>query len=490
MLTTWITSIALARLLVPSQYGLAGMAMIVVSVVTVFQESGLHAALVQRRERVQEAVDAATAYTPFVGVFLAAVTLVAAPLAGLFFHNHQVTSLVRALSVVFLLRAISQVLIALLQKEFRFRSFALVMLTGSLLQTAVAILLAARGAGAWSAIGGLIAFEGWCAPLMWRICPMRPHPRRASLRELRELLRYGRNMVGANINVMLFSYVDLAVVGRYLGASSLGAYTIGYQSGKQAVANVTYASNQLIFPAYAKLQDDPERFRRAYFRSIRFITTLSVPLGFGLAVVSSEFIRVVYGERWTAAVPVLAIMSLMGLVLSVTATMGEVLKATNRPGLFFRISLLETALVVISIVIFYRFGIAAVAACVALSVTFTGVVVAWHISRILEIRRSDWLGLLLSPTLAGLVLVGGVLLTKAGLATVAATATVPILALLVFEGAALYLVSMRVIAPDRLTEFVNEVERLTAISKLRKVFRGGGDAPNVEVMATERSNDP
>jgi hypothetical protein len=116
--------------------------------------------------------------------------------------------------------------------------------------------------------------------------------------------------------------------------------------------------------------------------------------------------------------------------------------------------------------------------------------VAWHISRILEIRRSDWLGLLLSPTLAGLVLVGGVLLTKAGLATVAATATVPILALLVFEGAALYLVSMRVIAPDRLTEFVNEVERLTAISKLRKVFRGGGDAPNVEVMATERSNDP
>jgi O-antigen/teichoic acid export membrane protein len=207
-------------------------------------------------------------------------------------------------------------------------------------------------------------------------------------------------------------------------------------------------------------------------------------------VVSSEFIRVVYGERWTAAVPVLAIMSLMGLVLSVTATMGEVLKATNRPGLFFRISLLETALVVISIVIFYRFGIAAVAACVALSVTFTGVVVAWHISRILEIRRSDWLGLLLSPTLAGLVLVGGVLLTKAGLATVAATATVPILALLVFEGAALYLVSMRVIAPDRLTEFVNEVERLTAISKLRKVFRGGGDAPNVEVMATERSNDP
>src|SRR4029077_9241564 len=125
MATMWITSIALARLLLPSQYGLAGMAMIVVSVLTVFQESGLHAALIQRRERIQEAVDAATAYAPFAGVLLMTVSFAAAPLAGLFCHHHEVTQLRRALSVVFLLRAISQVPIAVLQKEFRFRSFAL-----------------------------------------------------------------------------------------------------------------------------------------------------------------------------------------------------------------------------------------------------------------------------------------------------------------------------------------------------------------------------
>jgi O-antigen/teichoic acid export membrane protein len=477
MATLWITSIALARLLVPSQYGLAGMAMIVVSVLTVFQESGLHAALIQRRDRIQEAVDAATAYAPFAGVFLMAMTFAAAPLAGLFFRHHEVTQLVRALSVVFLLRSISQVPIALVQKEFRFRSFALVMLTGSLLQMSVAIGLAAEGAGAWSAIGGLIALEAWCALLMWRICPMRAHPRRASLTELRGLLRYGRNMVGANINIMLFSYVDLAVVGRFLGAPALGAYTIGYQSGKQAVANVTYASNQLIFPAYSKLQDDLERFRRAYLRSIRFITTLSVPVSFGLVVVSSEFIRVVYGERWTAAVPVVAIMSLMGLVLSVTATMGEVLKATNRPGLFFRISLLETVLAVASILVFYRFGIAAVAACVASAVTITGGVVTWQISRILGLRRADWIGVLRSPILAGLVLVGGILLTKVGIAALTKTATAPVLLLLVVEGAVLYLGSLRLIEANRLREFLREIEKLTALGPLLRALRfGAGDA--------------
>jgi O-antigen/teichoic acid export membrane protein len=317
------------------------MAMVLVSILTVFQESGLHAALIHRQERLQEAVDTATAYTPFVGVFLCSVCLVGAPLVGRFFHHHEVTDLVRGLSVVFLLRAISQVPITLLQRELRFRAFAIVSLTGNLAQMTVAIVLAVRGAGAWSAIGGLIAFEAWCAIFMWLVCPMRPHPRRASLKTLRELLSYGRNIVGVNAAMMVYSYLDIAVVGRFLGAPSLGAYTIGYQSGKQAVANVTWASNQLIFPAYSKLQGDLVRFRAAYLRSLRFITIVSVPIALGLAAVSGEFIRVVYGQRWAAAVPVVAIMSILGLVLSVTATMGEVLKATGQPGLFFRLTVLK-----------------------------------------------------------------------------------------------------------------------------------------------------
>lgn len=468
MAAIWGTSIALARLLEPSQYGLAGMAMVLVSILTVFQESGLHAALISRQGPVQEAVDAATAYTPFVGLFLCALCLVGAPLAGLFFHHHEVTDLVRGLSVVFLLRAISQVPISLLQKELRFRAFALISLSGNLAQMAVAIVLAARGAGAWSAIGGLIAFEAWCAIFMWPACPIRPHPRRASMKVLRELLGYGRNIVGVNAAMMVYSYLDIAVVGRFLGAPALGAYTIGYQSGKQAVANVTWASNQLIFPAYSRLQHDLDRFRSAYLRSLRFITVVSVPIGLGLAAVSGEFIRVVYGQRWTAAVPVVAIMSLLGLVLSVTATMGEVLKATGRPGLFFRVTLLQSVLVAVSVLAFYRFGIAAVAACVAGSVTITGAVVTRRIAGILRIEAAEWRRTLLPPAIAGAIMVAGIEATRLAVGAVTSTATAPVLAALILEGAALYFAAMRLTARERLDEFMQELDRFTAFSTMRR----------------------
>jgi O-antigen/teichoic acid export membrane protein len=487
MATTWVTAIALARLLHPSQYGLVGMAMVLVSILTVFQESGLQAALIQRRDRVQEAVDTATAYAPVVGLLLACGLLVAAPLAGLFFRNSEVTDLVRGLSVIFVLRGVSQVPMALAQKELRFRPFAIVSLAGSLIQTVVAIALAASGAGAWSAVGGIIAFEAWCALLMWPICPVRPRPRRASWRMLRELLTYGRNLVGVNICLMIYSYVDIAVIGRFRGPAALGAYTIGYQTGKQPVLNVTAAANQLIFPAYAKLQSELERFRRAYLRSLRFITAVSVPVGFALAAVSNEFVRVVYGHRWSDAVPVLSIMALMGVVLSVTATMGEVLKASNRPGLLFRFSVLQTTLVVVGVLSLYRFGIAAVAAAVAGSVTLTGLLVTRAIARILAIPAAEWLRTVLPPTAAGLVMVAGILGTRAALGQVTSTATAPVLLLLVAEGGALYLLALRLLARERLREFMRELNALMPVARLRpRLGRGGEAPPNVLLGGDER----
>ena len=471
MAALWGTSIALARLLEPSQYGLAGMAMILVSFLMIFQESGVHAALVQRRDRVQEAADAAAAYMPVAGLLLFSLCLAAAPLAGLFFHHREVTDLVRALSVVFILRGISQVPMALIQKELRFKAFVLVSLSGSIAQITTAVALAASGAGAWSSIGGLIAFEAWCAAFMWPICPIRPHPLRASRHVLRELLGYGRHIVAFNVASLIYSFLDISVVGRFLGASSLGAYTIGYQSGKQAVAAVTSVSNQLVFPAYSKMQDDLVRFRAAYLRSLRFITIVSVPIGFGLAAVSEEFIRVVYGHRWSPAVPVLAIMSMLGVVLSVTATMGEVLKATGRPRLFARFALLQSALVAVTVPTFYRFGIAAVAACVAVSVTITGIFVARRIAEILQIDRSEWIRTLLPPTCAGVVMVCGIFLFKVAASTVTSTATLPMLAILVLEGAGLYLLALRLVARDRFDDFVQEVDRLTGISSLHPRFR-------------------
>ena len=470
MVATWVTTVALARFLDPSEYGLAGMALVVFAILTVFQDSGLHAALIQRRDRIQEAVDTATAYTPILGVAVLLLCFALAPLAGVFFHRHEVTDLVRALGFVFLLRAFSQVPAAVLQKELMFGRFAAVTISGTIVQSGIVIGLAAGGAGAWSVIIGQLVLAGWQALLLWPLCPMRPHPRRASLTVLRELLGYGRHMVGTNVSNFASAYVDVAVVGRMLGSAAVGAYTLGFQTGRQAVASVTYVSNLVIFPAFSKLQDDLDRFRRAYLRSLRFVSVISVPAGLGLAAVSQQFVDVVYGTRWSAAGPVVAIIALMGIVVSITAPMGEVLKAAGRPSLFFRLSLLQTALVAVGVIAVYRFGIAAVAGAQAGGVTVTGLVLGRSISRILDIDPREWVSTLLPSVVPGVVMGAGILVTKLAASHYVDTARPGPLLLLIVEGAVIYLAIMRLTYRERYHEFIAELARLVGVSKVRRLL--------------------
>lgn len=461
--TLWVVSISLARLLDRSEFGIAGLANTFLTILLVFQESGLGASLIHRAGRMQEAIDSAVVYAAAACTGLAVLCLAAAPLAGSFFHASELTDLVRAIALVFVFRGISTVPQAILQRELRFRAWALILLSGTLIQGVVAIAVAASGGGAWSLVVGTIGLEAWCALLAWPVAGIRADPRRASWHTMRELLTYGRGVVGANVSNTIYTYVDNIVVARTLGPVSLGAYTIGYQMGKQPVLTLTSASNALVFPAYSRLRDDPDRFRRAYLRSLRFITVVSAPIGFGLAAVSGTFVHVVYGERWHAAAPVLAIIALMGLVLSVSATMGEVLKAAGRPSWLFALAAAQTTLVTVAVILLYPHGIAAVAAGVAGPVTVVGVVAAYLTTRLLGIDRRQWTEALVPAGVSGGLMAAALFGTDHALRGVSPAAR---LVLEACEGLVVYAAAFRLVAPTRFAEFVGELDHISAFSAL------------------------
>jgi O-antigen/teichoic acid export membrane protein len=465
IVSIWVVSIVLAHLLEKRQYGLAGMANIFVGLLLLFQESGLSSALIHRRDAMREAVDSAVLYAAVSGVTLAIVSFAAAPLVGGFFHQHVVTNLVRGFSLLFLFRAVSQVPLAVLQKELRFREYTQIMLSGSVIQTATAITAAVLGAGAWSPLAGAIALEAWCAVLTWPVSGLRADPRRASWRTLRELLAYGRGPAGASVMQTMTQYVDNAVIARQLGPASLGAYGIGYQVGKQPLNTVIYATNQLVFPAYSQLRDEPERFRRAYLRSIRFLSIASAPLAFGLAAASGTFIDAIYGARWHAAAPVVTIIVLMTLVLTLASSMGEVMKALSRPGWVFPLAVLQFALVLAAVLVLYPHGITAVAAGVAVGSVIVTIVATFMTEHLLRIGWREWVGTPLPALVAGATM--GAVLLAANAALHDTTAGIR-LCIDTVVALGVYFLVLRIIAPKRLAEFREEAARLTGVSRLRQ----------------------
>lgn len=474
MATTWVTTIALARMLTREEFGLAALAMLAVAVLSLFQDSGLHAALIQRRENFQAAVDTAALYAPLSGLALGGLCAAAAPLAGLFFHESGVVPLVEALGGVLVLRSLTVVPNAILQREFLFARQSMVGISGAVLQTGTAIALAAAGAGAWAIIGGQLVASAWSAALLWPLCPLRPHPTRASFRELRTLLRYGRHIVAGNVVGFVNSSTDFTLVGRLFGAPSLGAYTIGFSTGRYAVTTVTRVSNMLVFPAYAKLQSDIEHLQRAYLRSLRFISVISMPAALGLAAVSYDFVRVVYGGKWSAAAPVLAVICFHGLFLSVSGTTGELFKASGRPELFFRMGVLQIVVLLVLIASLYPFGIVGFAGARAGAAFVMGWVALSRAGEIVRLRIVDWLHALAPSFTAAAVMAAGVWATRLAIEQATGPVSGAILAGLVVEGIVLYAAAMRILAASQWAEFLAELGRLSAFTGLRGRLRASG----------------
>jgi len=461
---TWLTTVALSRMLQPREFGLAALAILAVAVFQLFQDSGLHAALIQRREGIRAAADSAALYAPLAGLALAGLCVAASPLAAHFFHQAGVAPLVRGLAAVLVLRSFAIVPGALIQRELLFARQAAISIGSSVLYLGSAGGLALAGAGAWSVVGAQLVVSAWVAGAAWTVTPYRPDPRRASRAELRRLLGYGRHIVAGNVVGFVNSNTDPLAVGRLFGPVSLGAYTIGFQTGSQAVTIVTGIANVLVFPAYAKVQDDLARFRRAYLRSLRFICTISPPVAFGLAAVSNVLVPVIYGSRWSAAIPVLAIISFYGLFLSVAATTGEVFKAAGRPQLFFQMGVVQIVVLFALIAGLYPFGIVGFAAARAGATLVMGVVALVAAGRILELPLAEWLHAIRAPFAAALAMGGGVTVTRVALAAAVGTHAWQ-LAPLVAEGAVLYPVALRVFAPARWREFADDVERIVPLRR-------------------------
>jgi len=219
--------VLLARLLTPSEYGIAGMVLVVISFEPLLAGSGLAAALIQRP--VITELDKSTVFwtNAAFGLLACLIGVAVSPFVADFYGNAEVEPLFAAVSVVFLVSSLSSVQANLLIREMNFRSLELRTMAATVVGAAAAISLAASGAGAWALIAQQLAVYTVSLMLLTGFTHWRPRLMfsRASLRELRG---FGGNASGTILMNQLTYNTDNVLIGRVLGASALGLYTFGY----------------------------------------------------------------------------------------------------------------------------------------------------------------------------------------------------------------------------------------------------------------------
>lgn len=449
-----VVGIILARLLTPEQFGLAAMALVFTGLTTIFTDLSLGAALVQR-PRITERDRSTVFWTSLGAGFVVTVIWVAiSPLVANFFSNPAVGPLFAATAASALLYGFAGTQMALLTRELNFRSLELREIGATVIGGVGAVALALAGAGAWAIVGQNLLVAAASAILVWRLSTWRP--RFIYSREsLRTLGSFGVKTLGARLLSYANLNADNLLVGRFLGSVSLGVYSIAYNVMFLPATRIADPIQQVLFPAFARMQHDHAALGRSWIRGTQLVAAVNAPAFLGMIVVAPQFVPVVLGQKWAAAVPVLQLLCLAGVFQSVQTLNWSVLQAVGDSGRLLRFMGLSTFLTVGAFVVGLQWGVVGVAGLYAVARAIVGVAYAWTTSHRLGLPLRDWgRGVARIASLA-LPMALGVFLVREGLVALG----VPPAATLVLAtaaGAALYLALVRWRAPDLL----NEIRRM------------------------------
>ncbi|MEO5313657.1 lipopolysaccharide biosynthesis protein [Pseudarthrobacter sp. CC12] len=357
-----ITTIVLARLLSPEQYGLVAAALVLMAYVETVADAGVAQALVYLPA---SAVTARSALlvSVLLGAMLAILAILAAPWIGELFQLPEVAPLVRVLAVSLLATALGAVPEALLRRDLQFKKLAVAPVLRAFTTGTVSLVLAFAGYGAFSlAVGtasGSVAYAVACWFLVRRSAPWQIW--RVAKDAIRATIKFGVPVAGSNLLARLIFDVDYLIIAAVLGAQALGFYTLAFRLPEALIINVFFVLSTVLFPLYTQVQDQPGRLRDGYLRGVRIQALYGMTAGVGLAVLAPVVVPLVFGSKWSASVVPLIFLSLYAAARSLGAGANDVYKAIGRPGISIAFSSIRLAVLVPVLLLAAQWGIIAVA---------------------------------------------------------------------------------------------------------------------------------
>ena len=340
-----ITTLTLAKLLMPADFGVFALATLIINAVTIFRDIGLAQFLIYQRENVPKAANTAFILSLISSVFVGGLLYVSATVLGKVFSTPTIVNPVRVMSIALALSAAANVHFALLDKQLKFRLRAIPEMAGAFAYAVISIVLAVIGYRAWSLVIGWVVMQIVSTIVVWFVSGWRPKIE-FSLDDARVIVAYGKHLVVASLAAFAFFQIDNASIGKWLGVTALGFYSMAFTVCNMPATNLSHVVNRVMFPTYSKLRDDLPEMGRVYIRTVRYISMCAFPAAIAIFILSGPIIRVFYGEKWVPAIPLFKVLAFYGLMRSVGCTPSAVFMSTGAPGLVRRVSLLQLIIAV------------------------------------------------------------------------------------------------------------------------------------------------
>lgn len=326
---TTVVGILLARLLSPRDFGLIGMVVIFTGLANLFATLGMGQSVVKIKNLNEYHLRVATTITVITSIVIYIIFYFTAPLMAEFFREQKLISILRVLATLFIISGLSTVSYGQMQKELDFKGIMIISISSNCAYGVISATLAILGYGVWSLVFGRVIASILSSIMTVNRYPLHWKPL-IRKKEFKEVAGFGSGVSLSNILFYGTSNIDYLLIGRFINPYSLGLYTRAFNSVTEIIERISGGIYNVLFPAFALVQDEKEKLRKAYLRTIQTVSYILFPILFSAVVAGDYIIKGLYGSKWAGAINSFKILALAG-VLSITLRYsGAVAYATGR----------------------------------------------------------------------------------------------------------------------------------------------------------------
>lgn len=334
-LLQFIVSIILTRLLTPEDFGLIGMTVVFMGFAGLFDELGLGAALVQRKEVEERHLSSTFWINALAGLVLMMLLIMLAPAISRFFNEPRLIPLTMLLSINLFIGSLNVVQQAILTRKLDFRRLVTVETSTAIFASIFGVTLAYLGYGVYALVWQTILASVLNVVFMWFASAWKPRFI-FDIPAVKELWGFSSNLLGFTILSYWIRTGDNLLIGKFAGPVNLGIYTRAYSLMLMPITQVTANLSRVMLPALSRIQDDKARVKSIYLRSTGVIALITFPMMLGLFVSADVFVLTLFGAKWVAVTPVIRVLCFVGLVQSIGTTVGWIYHSQGRTDLMFK----------------------------------------------------------------------------------------------------------------------------------------------------------
>lgn len=292
--------VVLARILAPEDFGVFAVGLIVLGFIEFLSEGGIEFALIREQSATREHYDSAWTLQILLGLFTAGVIFASAPLVAQVFNEPRSEIVIQLIALRPAFRAFNNIGVVTFLKEFNFHKEFLFDVARNLIDTALTIALALFLRDYMALVIGAVTGAALGAAYTYLIHPYRP---RICFKRIRDIWSFSGWLLVSYAAEEVSDLMDRTVVGVIAAANALGIFHIASTLSGVIMHSTVFPLWRGLFPAYAKLAEDPQELAEAFFSVFRWVVVVSCIAGFGVASVAPDLVVILLGEKWVAAIP-------------------------------------------------------------------------------------------------------------------------------------------------------------------------------------------